>query len=111
MGSRRAGMCAGPAARGAASLVPQLRLGHGLPDFRAAVGAFIGEVDLRHAPMRFDVLDVHRKTDAARTNNEGWLGVFVMVNIGWHVGSPHGSTHLSPLTRTPAYASSCGGRH
>src|ERR1700688_53109 len=107
MGSRCAGMRNRPARRGAAGLVPQLLLGHRLPDFRAAVGAFIGEVDLRHAPVRFHVLDVHRKTHATRTNNEGWLDVFVMVNIGWHVGSPHGSIHLSPLTRTAAYASSC----
>src|SRR5260370_19885731 len=104
MGSRCAGLRAGPARRSAADLVPQHRLGHCLSDFHAAVGAFIGEVDLRHAPMRFDVLDVHRNTDAARTNNESRLGVIVMVNIGWHVGSPHGSTHLSPLTRTAAHA-------
>src|SRR3954468_15511892 len=70
------------------NLMPQLGLDHGLPDFRAAVGAFIGEVDLRHAPMRFDVLDEHRKADAARTNDEGRLDVIVMMNIGWHVGSP-----------------------
>src|SRR5258708_2235558 len=107
MGSRCAGMRNRPARRGAAGLVPQVRLDHGLPDFRAAVGAFIGEVDLRHAPMRFDVLHIHRKAYATRTNDKGRLDVFVMVNKGWHVGSPHGSIHLSPLTRTAAYASNC----
>ncbi len=79
------------------------RLCHGLLDFSAAVRALIGEVDLRHAPMRLDVPDEHRKPDAARTNDESRLDV-VMMNIGWHVGTPHGSIHLSPLTRTPAYA-------
>jgi hypothetical protein len=35
--------------------------GHGLSDFGAAVGALIDEVDLRHAPMRLNVSDVHRE--------------------------------------------------
>jgi len=68
--------------------MPRLRFHHGLPDFRAAVGAFIGEVDFRHAPVRLDVANVHRKPDAARANDESWLDVIVMVDIGWHVGSP-----------------------
>jgi len=93
MGSRCAGMRAGPARRSAAGLVLQLRLGHRLPDFRAAVGAFIGEVDLRHAPMRFDIPHIHRKPDAAWTNDKGWLDVVVMVDIGWHVDTPHESIH------------------
>ena len=81
--------------RGAAGLNPERRcesvpqrLDDGLPDFRAAVGAFIGEVDLRHAPVRFDFADKHRKSDAARADDEGWLGVVLMVDVGWHVGSP-----------------------
>ena len=74
------------------------RLGHRLPNLRATVGAFIGEVDLRYAPMWCDVLDVHRKALTAWTDHEGWFGV-VMVDIGWHVGSP------VPPTRKPAYAS------
>src|ERR1700682_6742040 len=100
-----------PARRGAAGLVPQLRLGHRLPDFGAAVGAFVGKVDLRHAPVRFNVLDVQRKAYAARTYDEGRLGVFMIVNIGWHVSTPRGSIYLSPLTRTPAYAPSCDRDH
>src|SRR5437016_5144974 len=90
MGSRCAGMRPRPAGRGATDLelVSQLRLGHRLPDFRAAVGTFIGEVDLRHAPMGFNVLDVHRQAHAAWTNDKGRLDFVVMVNIGWHVGSP-----------------------
>ena len=33
------------------NLVQQFPIGHRLPDLRAAVGAFIGEVELRHAPI------------------------------------------------------------
>src|SRR4249919_3854335 len=66
-----------------------LRLGHRLPNLSATVGAFIGDVDLRHAPTWCDVLDVHRKALTAWTDHEGWFGFgVVMVDIGWHVGSP-----------------------
>src|SRR6185295_15919183 len=51
-------------------LVQQFWLGHRLPDLRAAVGAFIGEVDLRHDPMRYDVLDIHRQSRTAWADNE-----------------------------------------
>ena len=40
-------------------LMSSFRLGNGLPDFGAAVGALIDEVDFRHAPMRLDVSDIH----------------------------------------------------
>jgi hypothetical protein len=83
------------------SLVLQLRLCDGLPNFGATAGAFKGEVDLRHAPMGFDVPQNHRKTYAARTNDKGRLDL-VMSDIGWHVGSPCGGS--SPVTRAPAYA-------
>src|SRR5207342_410521 len=79
-----------------------LRLGHRLPNLRATVGAFIGEVDLRHAPVWCDVLDVHRKALTAWTDHEGRFGV-VMVDIGWHVGSP--TRRSASPTRKPAYAS------
>ena len=36
-----------------------LGLRYRLPDFGAAVGALIDEVDLGHAPMGFDLPDVH----------------------------------------------------
>ena len=72
-------------------LMPHVRLHDGLANLGAAVGAFIGEIDLRHAPMRLDVAHKHRKSDAARTDDEGWFGVVVMIDIGWHVGSP--TTH------------------
>src|SRR6478735_4011373 len=55
------------------TLVQQFRLGHRLPDLRAAVGAFIGEVDLRHDPMRCDVLDVHWQARRAWADNQGWF--------------------------------------
>jgi hypothetical protein len=72
------------------NLVQQFRLGHRLPDLRAAVGAFIGEVDFRHGQVRSNVLDVHRQAYAARADHEGRFGI-VMMDIGWHVGSPQES--------------------
>src|SRR6266851_8081205 len=42
-------------------LMPSFRLRYRLPDFCTAIGALIDEVDLRHAPMRLDVSDVHRE--------------------------------------------------
>src|SRR2546430_15603620 len=66
----------------------RVRLDHGPTDFGTTVGAFIGEVDLRHAPMRFDVPHMHRKPDAARTNDESRLDIVVMMDIGWHLDSP-----------------------
>jgi hypothetical protein len=74
-------------------LVSQLRLDHGLAKLGATIGAFIGELDLRHAPMRLDVPNKHRKPDAARANDEGRLDVIVMVDIGWHRYSPQRSIH------------------
>jgi hypothetical protein len=71
-------------------LMPQLRLHNGLANFGAAIGALIGEVNLGLVPMRFDVADIHWKPDTARTKDETWLNA-IMMNIGWHVGSPHGS--------------------
>ncbi|MBR1266304.1 hypothetical protein JQ629_02155 [Bradyrhizobium sp. AUGA SZCCT0222] len=80
--------------RNETALMLQLWLDHGLANFGAAVGAFKGEVDLRHAPMRLDIPYKHRNPDAARTNDESRLDVVVMVDIGWHVGTPHGSIQL-----------------
>jgi len=42
-------------------LMSSLRLCYRLPDFRTAIGALIDEVDLRHAPMRLDISNVHRE--------------------------------------------------
>jgi hypothetical protein len=70
-------------------LVPSFRLDDGLPDFGAAVGALIDEVDLRHVPMRLDVPHMHREqSDAAGTDNRRRLEDFVMPDIGWHGSSP-----------------------
>ena len=74
-------------------LMPRLRLHDRLPDFGAAVGAFVGEVDLRHAPVRLDVAHIHRKPDAAWTDDEGRFEIIVLMDIGWHVGSPDESIH------------------
>ncbi len=68
-------------------LMQPFRLGRRLLDLHATVEAFKGEVDLSHAPMRCDILDVHRQALAAWADHEKWFGV-VMVDIGWHVGSP-----------------------
>jgi hypothetical protein len=76
-------------------LVPQLRLHDGLADLGAAVGAFIGEVDLRHGPMRLDVTHIHFKSDATRTDDEAGLDFVVMMDVGWHVGSPQEDTQES----------------
>ena len=77
--------------------MPQSRLGHRLSDFRATAGAFIGEVDLRRAPMWCGLLEVHRQVLTAWADHEGWFGV-VMVDIGWHVGS---QTKHSPVVPDP----------
>src|SRR5882724_11972070 len=61
---------------------------YNLPDFTAAVGALIDEVDLCHAPMGLDVSDEHRqKSEAARAENHSVLSC-VVLDISWHVGSP-----------------------
>jgi hypothetical protein len=74
------------------------RLGYGLPDFGAAVGALIDEIDLRQAPMRFYFSHKHRKqSDAAGTDNRGCLD-FVMLDVGWHIGSPSAEARNSPPT-------------
>jgi hypothetical protein len=75
--------------------MPQFGLHDGLANFRAAVGAFIREVDLRHAPMRLDVAHIHLKPYAAWTNDEGWFDLILMMDIGWHVGSPQEDTQES----------------
>ena len=63
-------------------------LGYSLPDFAAAVGALIDEVDLCHAPMGLDVSDEHRqKSQAAGAENRCVLSG-VVLDISWHVGSP-----------------------
>jgi hypothetical protein len=64
--------------------------GHGLPDFGAAIQAFKDEVDLRHAPMRLNVANHHRQNPyAAGADDRDCVSLdFVVMNVGWHVGSP-----------------------
>src|SRR3954469_913928 len=50
-------------------LVSPFRSRNGLLDFSAAVSAFVGEVDLGHAPIGRNVPDVHRKTSYATGAN------------------------------------------
>jgi len=44
-----------------------------------------------------DVLDVHRQARTAWAGHEGWFGI-VMVDIGWHLGSPQQRIQLSSPT-------------
>ena len=70
-----------------------------LPDFGAAVGALIDEVDLRYAPMGLNLPDVHRKqSNAAGAHNRSCLD-FAMLDIGWHVGSPSQQKRGEPQPR------------
>src|SRR5580700_4019967 len=64
------------------------RLSHGLPDFSAAIGALIDEVDLGHAPVRLDVAHIHGQHPHAAWTDDGSHLEFVMVDKGWHIGSP-----------------------
>src|SRR3954469_2256333 len=76
--------------------MPPFRPGDGLPDFGAAVGALIDKVDLRHAPMGLDLPDKHGKySHAAGAQDRSGFG-FVMLNVGWHVGSPFNRGHGEP---------------
>jgi hypothetical protein len=73
----------------AVQLVPLLQLGHGLSNFGAAVGTLENQVDLRNVPMRLDLSNVHRQdSKAAGTDNRRRFDDMVMLNIGWHIGSP-----------------------
>jgi hypothetical protein len=68
--------------------VLSLRLGHGLSDFGAAVGTLEDEVDFRHAPMRLDLPDIHGEvSNAAGADDRSGLDV-VVLDVGWHEGSP-----------------------
>jgi len=63
------------------------------------------KLDLRHGPMRLDVaqrtLEGRRSSDKSR---KGGLDIVVLMDIGWHVGSPCGSIHQLTLDPPLAYA-------
>jgi hypothetical protein len=46
-------------------LVSMFGFCHCLSNFRTAVGALVDEVDCRHAPMRFNISNVHRQQSYA----------------------------------------------
>ena len=74
-------------ARGEGALMPSFRPGNRVPDLGSAVGALIDEVDLRHAPTRFDLSDEHGKqSHAAGADHRNGLDV-VMLDEGWYIGS------------------------
>jgi hypothetical protein len=69
--------------------VPLQRPAHGLPDLGATIGTLENEVDLRNIPMRLDVSDIHRQqSKAAGTDNRRHFDDMLMLNVGWHIGSP-----------------------
>ena len=62
-------------------------------NFSAAVRAFVGEVDLRHAPMGFNISNVHsQRSSAGGADNCSYFG-FVVLDVGGHVGSPSVRKH------------------
>jgi hypothetical protein len=69
-----------------AGLMRPFRLDDSLSDFSAAIEALIDEVDLGHAPVRFDVPHIHLQVHTAWTSDQGAFD-FMMMRIGWHVGS------------------------
>jgi hypothetical protein len=72
---------------GRAQLVSPVWFGHSFPDFGAALRALVDEINLRHAPMGFNIANVHSETYAVGADDWGGLN-FVMLDVGWHVGSP-----------------------
>ncbi len=65
------------------------RLSYGMPDFGAAIGTFIDEVDFGHAPVRLDIPHIHGLQSYATGADDGrHLDVVMMMSIGWHIGSP-----------------------
>ena len=63
---------------GRAQLVPPVWFGHSFLDFGAALRALVDEVDLRHAPMGFNIANVHSETYAVGAEDCGGLN-FVML--------------------------------
>src|SRR5260370_14527481 len=88
-GFSRHGRC-----REANASMPEFRLRHRLPDFGAAIRALIDEVDLRHTPMRLDVSHIHRQQSKAAGAEHRSALDFVMLDVGWHVGSPSKRKHF-----------------
>jgi hypothetical protein len=56
--------------------------------FSAAVRAFVGKVDLRRAPMGFNISNVHRQQSSAGGADICSYFDFVVLDIGGHVGPP-----------------------
>src|SRR5689334_855478 len=70
----------------------RVRLPDGLPDLVAAIAAFVDEVDLGQIPTRLDLAHIHgQRAHAGWTDHRGHLGMMLdvmVLNKGWHVGSP-----------------------
>lgn len=75
------------------ALMSSFRLGNGLSDFGTAVGALVDKVDPRHAPMRLDLPHEHRKYSYTAGADDRRGLSFVVLDVGWHVGSPSQRKH------------------
>jgi predicted TIM-barrel enzyme len=77
---------------GQGASVSMLRFSQRLPELGTAIETFIDEVDLGRVPMRLDLAHIHgQQSHATRADLRRHLGVMldvVMLNEGWHVGSP-----------------------
>ncbi len=62
-------------------------------NFSAAVRAFVGDVDLRRAPMGFNISNVHRQQSSAGGADNCSYFDFVVLDIGGHVGPPSVRKH------------------
>ena len=82
--------------------MPALRPCDGLPDLGAAVRALVDEVYLGHAPMGFDFPDEHGQQSHTAGADDGSVLALVMLNKGWHVGSPLAADAAVNLNPDPA---------
>ena len=68
--------------------MPTPRPCDGLPDLGAAIRALVDEVNLGHAPMGFNFPDKHGQQSYTAGADDRSILALVMLNVGWHVGSP-----------------------
>ena len=76
------------------ALMSSFRLGNGLSDFGTAVGALVDKVDPRLAPMWLDLPHEHREYSYTAGADDRCGLSFVVLDVGWHVGSPSQRKHV-----------------
>jgi hypothetical protein len=80
----------------------------GLSDLGAAIGTLIDEIDPCPAPIGLNLPDEHgRQSYAAGADHRSFF-YFMMMDIGWHFGSP---AQRSTLNLNPAQSSVHCGMH